>query len=169
MKDRRQACPSRRGADHRPRTETFPSFCNSPSFCAAASQLKTHRTPNTCAHTANVARNRLSEARASASSTTDRTMFCPLFMTPPMGTKREHSSLIVRESIQAKVALSLNCIMAGKPTLGTHPYKARHGIFVGTASGLIGRQRKASATVTTCRTLLSVLSRQGQRNTPCPL
>ena len=47
--------------------------------------------PNTCAHTATVARNRLKEASAIASSKTDRIMITP----HDLRTQREHSSLIV--------------------------------------------------------------------------
>jgi hypothetical protein len=57
-----------------------------------------HRTPSTCAQTATVAKKSPNDAKAIASSTTDRTMLLPYRLTLLDGTKSEHSSLIVLES-----------------------------------------------------------------------
>jgi hypothetical protein len=53
-----------------------------------------YSTPSTCAHTATVARNRLNDAKARASSQTDR-----IIGYAPFGMKREHSSLFVLSQV----------------------------------------------------------------------
>ena len=71
-------------------------------------------TTSTCTHTATIARNKVTEASAKASSATARTMV-PL---PIHGTEREHSSLNVLESSDAGKPAHLTAEMVnGKRTL----------------------------------------------------
>ncbi len=87
MRDRGRWSPSSRRASSPRRTESLPQ--------RAAGSARPQMTPRTWAQTATIARNRVTDASAKASSATARTM---CFSPSCCRTNREHSSLIVLES-----------------------------------------------------------------------
>jgi hypothetical protein len=77
---------------------------------SACGRAPSQTTPSTCAHTATTARNKAIDANANASSATARTM---MSLPSPLGTNREHSSLIVPKSRGA--ARATKSAIRGKP------------------------------------------------------
>lgn len=86
MRERQRRCPCRTRFGRAPRTGSLVRPVGPPALAsmprdrrsATAKTARSQITPSTCAHTATIARNKVMDVSAHASSTTARTMMLPL-------------------------------------------------------------------------------------------